>query len=55
MDFCTAAPAAWVEMVADAVDRSVVGTEEPRAMEREAGEGLRKLEEKVPVDEDRGK
>lgn len=44
-----------MEIVAEAVDRSVVGTEEPSAMEREAGEGLRKLEEKVPVDEDRGK
>lgn len=55
IDFCTAAPAACVDIVAEAVDRSVVGTEEPSAMEREAGEGLKKLDEKVPVDEDRGK
>lgn len=55
IDFCTAAPAAWVEIVAEAVDRSVVGTEEPRGIEWEQGDGLKKLEEKVPVDEDKGK
>jgi hypothetical protein len=42
-------------MVAEAVERSVVGTEEPRGMEREAGDGRKKLLEKVLVDDDRGK
>jgi len=35
MAFPTATPAASVEIVADAVDFSVVGTLEPRAIDRE--------------------